>query len=274
MQHYFRRLDSGVDKVRQLSCQLCETLNLTMFAHVRIYHDGRVGWVTSDSEHDRLLMESGFLENDPLVDNAQALKTGHYLWFHDRPFPGSDRFYRDRAKFFHLDHGMVLVNHQKEYLETSCFSGLLAKRPLYNLFINELGLFKAFSEYFRQHLTPALLKLLDDGIHLNDFKSSYGKAIDEIQEKRKQVLSACGWSHLLRLSPREIECLAQLREGYTYQGIGSRLFLSPRTVEHYLNSIKNKLGLENHGELFQAAHKLAEIGLLPQPILKAKPLKY
>ncbi|MCE5316274.1 MAG: helix-turn-helix transcriptional regulator [Parachlamydia sp.] len=263
MQDYHLKLDKGVDKVRQLSRQFCETLGLTMFAYVRVYHDGRTGWVTSDSDHDHLLLESESIDKDPLIDTAQALKQGYYLWFHNRTFPGSEQFYRDRSRLFHLDHGMVVVTHQKDYLETCCFSGLLAKRPLYNLFMNELGLFKAFKEHFKQQLTPSLLHIIDEGVPLSFLKSSYGIPPDNnMDEQRSQILTSCGWNNLLRLSKREKECLALLREGHTYQGIAKHLHLSPRTVEQYVGSVKIKLGLESHGQLFQAAHKLAEMGLI------------
>jgi hypothetical protein len=159
--YYFRRLDSGVDVVRQKSKHFCEAMELSAFAYVRVYHDGRVGWVTSDADHDRLLFDSGFIAKDPLIDTAKALKKGCYLWFHDREFPGSENFYKLRTKNFNIDHGMVMVNHQKEYLETTCFSGLLKRRPLYNLFTKEKGLFKAFTEHFKQVLNPRLKSLLE-----------------------------------------------------------------------------------------------------------------
>lgn len=263
MKNYHLQLEKGVDKVRQLSRPFCESLGLTMFAYVRIYHDGRTGWVTSDSDQDQLLLESNSIEEDPLVDTAQALKPGSYLWFNDRVFPGSEQFYRDRTRLFHMDHGMILVTHQRDYLETCCFSGLLSKRPLYNLFTNEIGLFKAFKEHFKQQLTPSLLNIIDEGLHLSSLKTSYGIPQDDpLQEQRSQILSSFGWSHLLRLSKREKECLALLKEGHTYQGIARQLHLSPRTVEQYIGSVKNKLDLDTHAELFQAAHKLAEFALI------------
>lgn len=261
MQDYHLQLETGVDKVRQLSRPFCEALDITMFAYVRVYQDGRTGWVTSDSDQDRLLLESRSIEEDPLIDTAEGLKPGSYLWFNDRTFPGSKQFYRERARLFHMDHGMILVTHQKDFLETCCFSGLLAKRPLYNLFTNEIGLFKAFKEYFKQQLTPSLLNIIEEGLHLSSLKHSYGRP-SENDVERTQILSSCGWNNLLRLSRRKKQCLGLLREGYTYQGIASQLGLSPRTVEQYIGSIKNKLGLDSHGQLFQAAHKRAETGLL------------
>ncbi len=263
--HYSDRLESGVDKVRQLSKNFCNDLSLTLFGYVRVYNDGRIGWMTSNADHDRLLMDSGSLENDPLLDDARALKEGQYLWFHGRQFPGSEAFYRDRSKLFNVDHGMVIVKHQQDYLETTCFSGSLKKQPLYNLFMNEVGLFHAFMDHFKQQLTTPLCRLLEEGLMISDIKKAFGQmTVDSINISntlRASLLAACGWSRLLQLSPREKECLTQLRKGLSYSKVGSVLGLSERTVEHYLESAKNKLNLETRSELMLAAEKLAQFGL-------------
>lgn len=256
---FCRRLDSHVDKVRRLSKDFCETLGITTFAYVRIYHDGRSGWVTSNGDQDRFLLESRSLEEDPLVDTASSLKEGPHLWFHDRQFPGCEAFYRERARLFSMDHGMVLVKHQKDYLETCCYSGLLSKRPLYNLFTREAGLFQAFMEHFKSQLTPPLLDCIEEGLQLETFKKDYGKPSSDIQ--RAPILEKCGLKHLLKLSHREKECLLALRCGNTYQEIGDLLEISERTVEHYLTNIKNKLGLDRRSELFLVAEQVYQAKL-------------
>lgn len=256
-------LDSGVDRVRQLSKDFCEKLNVTLFGYVRVYHDGRVGWVTSNADHDRLLIESGSMDLDPLIDNAQALKQGQYLWFHDRKFPDCESFYRDRVSRFHVDHGMILVKHQKDYLETACFSGSLAKQPLYNVFMNEGGLFNAFMEHFKKQLNRPLLHLIEDGLLISDIKETFGKqTLDQVShDLRLSLLASCGWAKLLKFSPREKECLMLLRQGFSYQKIGEALGLSERTVEHYLESVKNKLEVQSRSELIWVADKLMQLGI-------------
>lgn len=50
------------------------------------------------------------------------------------------------------------------------------------------------------------------------------------------------------LSPREQEVLRLVAEGMTSKQIGQQLFLSPRTVDHHLTAIFNKLGVENRAQ--------------------------
>jgi len=49
---------------------------------------------------------------------------------------------------------------------------------------------------------------------------------------------------LAELTDREREILALMAEGRSNQGIGHKLFLSPKTVETHVHRIFGKLGLE------------------------------
>lgn len=258
----FRNFDLSVDKVRNLSKNFCQQLAITVFGYVRIYDKGTVSWVTTSPDQDRFLVESDELSRNPLINDRSLLKEGFYLDIYNRQFPGCEEFYRDRAKLFQMDHGMVLVRHKKDYIETCCFSGLSAKRPLYQLFMNEQALFKTFMEHFTNQLDPRLLEILSQGIPLADLKDEF-HLLDEnalyLSGDRAILLETCGWKKLLTLSKREKQCLALLKEGHTYHTIGLSLGLSERTVEHYLESVKNKLNLETRADLFLAAEKLVQL---------------
>lgn len=266
VQQLCKGFDLSVDKVRRLSKDFCQPLGITTFAYVRVYRDGIVSWVTSNPDQDRFLLDSEALNDDPLINTPEELKEGYYLWFNDRQFPGCEVFYRDRARLFQMDHGMVIVRHTKNYLETCCFSGLLAQRPLYNLFMNDKALFDVFMEHFTKQLDRRLLTLLEQGITIGDIKASFGKSPKkpslEFSTYPSSLITACGYKNLISLSTREKECLVLLKTGLSYQKIGAKLKLSHRTVEHYIESVKTKLGLDSRSELFFAAEKVLQLKLL------------
>lgn len=259
---YCKQLDRGVDSVRSGSRRFCEMFDLTGFAYVRVYHDGHVGWVTSNSDHDRMLIDRGHLESDPLIDTAELLKEGYYLWFHDRKFPGCDSFYRDRERLFSIDHGLVVVNHCKSYLETGCFSGCLAERALYNTFLKEIGLFREFLNYFSQDLSSLHESILQEGLKIEDLKIDSREPMRELEEsERESLIKTVGCPKFLKLSKREKEALSLLGDSLTYDEIAQKMGLSYRTIEHYLESVKIKLDIEHRLDLFAAAKKLKELGL-------------
>ncbi len=51
------------------------------------------------------------------------------------------------------------------------------------------------------------------------------------------------------LSKRETECVTLLAKGNTAKEIAAQLNLSPRTIEHYIENVKNKLGVSTKSEL-------------------------
>lgn len=59
----------------------------------------------------------------------------------------------------------------------------------------------------------------------------------------------------LVLSPREIEILRLLAEGYTNKEIASKLVVSPSTVHSHRSNLMVKLGLSKRHELVSYAHK-------------------
>ena len=54
----------------------------------------------------------------------------------------------------------------------------------------------------------------------------------------------------MRLSPREIEVAQLLLSNRTYREIGDQLFISPKTVEHHVARIKQRIGATDRSELF------------------------
>lgn len=56
-----------------------------------------------------------------------------------------------------------------------------------------------------------------------------------------------------KLTQRETECLCYLVRGKTAKSIAQLLKLSPRTVEYYLDNIKNKLGCRTKSQLIEWA---------------------
>ena len=65
------------------------------------------------------------------------------------------------------------------------------------------------------------------------------------------------------LSPREIELVGYLAQGFTNREIGKRMELSPHTVKNYLLRIFDKLGVSNRVELL--SHTLSQVAPLPKP---------
>jgi DNA-binding CsgD family transcriptional regulator len=56
------------------------------------------------------------------------------------------------------------------------------------------------------------------------------------------------------LTYREAQCIQLMLQGLTMKLIGHTLDLSPRTIEYYLNNVKQKLNCRNKKELIKMIH--------------------
>ncbi|OUZ08269.1 hypothetical protein BHE97_13635 [Aeromicrobium sp. PE09-221] len=58
------------------------------------------------------------------------------------------------------------------------------------------------------------------------------------------------------LTARELEVARLVLEGHGYRAIGEQLFISPKTVEHHVARIRNRLGASSRGELLEMLHDI------------------
>ncbi len=99
-----------------------------------------------------------------------------------------------------------------------------------------------------EELLPALRKIASGSVYLTSSVSEYlvGKALQKIDGKPH--------SDTL-LSPREQEILQLVADGKSAKEIAAALFISPRTVENYKNTLLKKLGLHKTTDLIKYAIK-------------------
>ena len=75
------------------------------------------------------------------------------------------------------------------------------------------------------------------------------------------------YNNPLSLSDRQLECLCLFLRGRTAREIAEILELSVRTIEKYLESLKNRLCVESRSELFDAAYDLNYQYIVPRSLM-------
>jgi len=60
------------------------------------------------------------------------------------------------------------------------------------------------------------------------------------------------------LSGREVKVAELLLRNQTYREIGERLFISPKTVEHHVARMKQRIGASRRSELFAQLRVLTD----------------
>ena len=76
-------------------------------------------------------------------------------------------------------------------------------------------------------------------------------SVEQVDESTGEGLAALG------LSERESEVALLIHDGRTYKEVGAQLYISPKTVEHHVAKIRQKLGATSRAELLSIIREAA-----------------
>lgn len=134
------------------------------------------------------------------------------------------------------------------------------------LILNNLPLLTQFNQHFlieakdiisnAEKFSVNLAQLNPSYNLVSNLKTSLGK---EEQIKFLKAIKGEKQMKILSLSAKEKTCLKYVFKGFTAPQIAQALELSERTIEHYMESIKNKLDCHSKSELFDYASFLENI---------------
>lgn len=140
-----------------------------------------------------------------------------------------------------------------------------------SLFIcNHLNEIKFFTKWFLENNHSLFAFLHESRINLprllgDVFFSDRIQAEDPDRIKREAFLKELGIQKNADLSPTDIEVLKLTLKGFSPSQIGHQIYRSKRTVEHRIESIKQKLSCCSKVELIQKAQELEQWQYLLTP---------
>jgi len=147
------------------------------------------------------------------------------------------------------------------FIECYIFSGKKEDSFLSNFFINNIPILEHYTNYFNKEAANMIdckdkEKLSYFQQSFNFYNTSKEKLLEQemikelIKKTRLRRLSILGKNQEdICLSPRETECLQYLALGNSVKQIANILELSPRTIEAYLKTTKQKTGYSYRSQL-------------------------
>ena len=121
----------------------------------------------------------------------------------------------------------------------------------FSSYYNKLISYTSYKVPFKT--TKKTLGVIGFSVPVNGFLSDITPTFDEAQPNIA--------SQSVNLTSRQADCLYYLAQGMTAKAIASTLQLSVRTVEHYIENIKHKLGCYSRSDLINKALQLDSIRL-------------
>ncbi|MBA3603272.1 MAG: response regulator transcription factor [Parachlamydiaceae bacterium] len=256
------------EKIKKSSAPLSTYFSITHFSYVKITNSSRISILSNRPEWlEHYLGEKFYLVQPHFRRHPNTYQTGITL-------PGQipDREYRSAMEIaqndFLIHPGLVITQKRSDGVELFGFD-LKCSTPILNeLLINELPLLRKFTEKFREE-NIFLFNLLDD--YQFDLQDIMGKDFRFDTENAAMTLpnrNLClremgfGLDKSATLSTREIEVLQFLLQGASASIIAEELNLSKRTIEHYVERLKNKLVCYSKMELIAKAREIEQLGYL------------
>lgn len=158
-------------------------------------------------------------------------------------------------RIIHTDRAVVktrttLLAEDTVAFEDEALRFLTVKAPWYDRHDRVIGVFGCSFLLDRHSAPESLLKITQLGLlHPST----------NLNLSQPGLLSTTKSNPASLLTPRQMECLLYIARGKTIRECASVVGLSPRTVEHYVDAIKIKLGCHSRSELIARALKIPAI---------------
>lgn len=205
---------------------------ILFFAYGQFFDDGRCNLLSNNS----VLYQHFFKKNYPLLPSIPdkfLTQKFHYLI----PEGGAyQQAVHDVRQFFNLKNGIDLIEKHDSYFEMTCFASDTNNTDAVNFYLNNLKFLENFSLSFKESFFDLVQK--SKIILPKDMRASF-TGIKKVTQKL--------------LSNRQSQCLYHLVRGLTAKQIAKVLGLSNRTIEFYLENLKEKFNCPNKSDLIAKA---------------------
>lgn len=256
-------------RLKELCHPLYENFGITTFACLKFLKDGKILHITNNYEWLCFYVTQNLFNNvNRYIDEINSIpenKVGYYL----RSSKISNNFNNVLEKFG-LWHGISVYIRYPEYTEAWCFATSSDNHFIHNIYLNHMDVLKHFILYFKakgydliDHSDEAkLLKTPAKSFILSSETSFEVKLKNFYNNTKIDTIFLGDGSNLYQLSPREAECMKHLSTGKAVKEIAHLLEISPRTVESYINTVKQKVGCTMKNDLINHFTKLSDFTLL------------
>ncbi len=234
-------MNTSASNIRELVLPL-KRFGIHYFSMIRVLPDNSHFSLITHPVTSEHYIEREYYKMGSLCGDFDSYRSGLSLWSTMQSF----EYFRDLRESFKIDHGIIVVKKYAEYCDFYYFASTPDNHKVVNFYINNFHILEAFIQSF-----------LDKGDKLIK-ASEQDKAIYPMQFQRDDLLlDSLESFRLNEMSPllegftekqftkRELECAYFICKGYSAKEIGQRLYLSHRTVEKYIASLKAKTGMNS-----------------------------
>ncbi len=245
--------------IAKLTDPLKKFMQINAFWQYSITKDGHFSIISNQPEMVEFFWDQKLYLGHPLLRKSGFYPNGYYFP-HLKPTPEYQRTQGKMREKQFLDQLVIIFRQGKSELSAYCFAPTL-EVDVTNELINNLHLLNRYVDYFDKEAAGMAKKSLEFSVDLGVIAKEYFNKSPEIadqmlfqRDESKFLLSLetdpQKAKMISSLTEREKSCIYWLLKGRSASETAKKLFLSPRTVESYLENIKNKCGISKKSDLF------------------------
>ena len=238
------------EKIKTITAPLHDHLKIFSYLYFKIEEDGRFVTLSNYPEQLEYYYHKKFYIDNPYLVHPQLLKSGSVFTntTSDEKYHATVVHSRNR---FDMDNTFLMLEKVEGQVEGFLYATHSGQVQPHH-YLEYIELLKRFNRYFVKETAPLLGKMRAEGFNLHRAKGAKflerkeGLPLESKNDKEYAFLKA-----IFPLSPQERRCLELFRQGNSAQATAAIMQISRRTVEHYFDSIKSKLGCHSKWDLLQ-----------------------
>jgi DNA-binding CsgD family transcriptional regulator len=235
------------NRVQELTKNFLNSFGFNYFQYLRCFSDGSLSLLTNNT---------GLIEYFQQIDNAPVVfssftkehENSHSYWFlWDEALPSSPvQFAREK---YNLHNGITLVRRYKDYYDMIAVALPNEHANAASFYLNKLKAIEQFINRFDKENKDLLIHINDNKLYLPTSYRDINYSNLCFNNGRVRISGYFGITHI---TAQELTCLRLLFQGCSYKEIAKLTNLSPRTIETYINRVKQRTGFTSRFEIEQA----------------------
>ncbi len=228
-----------------------QSIGITYFNYIKIYQDGSRDLLTNNAPWIDHFYRNALYQSAATVDIEHLLPKGYFLW---SELERSDPIYSQGRESFNIDNGVSFVIKRKDATLLYIFASTRENYTINNYYLRNIDLFKRFILFFNDKGSDLIKKSSKNRIYLpekqiitpnrlREIKISISKREEFYRETPIERFYLINQSDKCYLTQKQAECAAYLVAGATAKQSAKAIGISYRTVEGYIDNIKEKIFL-------------------------------
>lgn len=226
--------------LKSVASPFLTTLGCNYFQYLKVFRNGSFSFVTTQPKWAEFTLDLLQKTNKPAVYShidATTLDKNKFTFLWEPNLPEEPV---RLAREFDIANGFTFVERHEDYYYMFAFAAPRVHSRAIDTYFNSLNEMNEFIQKFKYHQRKLINEIDRHCFHVPKARQD---------SNLEQMLLSSGNKSSLHLTAQELVCIQGLAKGQTYKEIAKALNISHRTVETYLNRVRDRFHLHHKKEL-------------------------